>query len=409
MQTSMSIKLKNTTATHLGSMAIILMIALFCTNANKVQAQGKIPASAQLILQSGIQDGANGRNRIPLNRTDPAYTVDFLDIAPSIRLDVTFTDGTNSNPNDFLKSSAQNLVFDDVSGDPNDIIQVSYWNVDDKNPGRGKYAAQLTSTGKGVGRAYLKVSFRNAPGVSAWAPVEVVSGTAQNQPMAAGKQMSFVYLPEGNFLMGSRNPTHGEMPERRVKLSKGFWMQTTEVTQGQWQSVMGSLPTCEYGTLFPGGNKPVACVSWEDTQLFIAKLNAKNDGFKYRLPTAAEWEYAARAGTWSENLSYANEVAWYADNAGGTTHDVGTKQANPSGLYDMNGNVLEWVNDLFGDDYYGNYASVDPKGDSKGEARIYRGSCFNDKTEWVTPINFDAKLPTMRDGAVGFRLVRTPK
>ena len=143
----------------------------------------KIPSSlvsAKLSLQSVIQPGANGINRIPISRSGPAYTAEKLDIAPAIYLDVTFADGSKAGPRDYHQYSAENVIFDDTSGNPNGIIKVVYWNVDDNNPQLGKYAAQLTSTGKGVGTAYLKVSFRNALRVTASVPVEVVSG-AQSQ------------------------------------------------------------------------------------------------------------------------------------------------------------------------------------------------------------------------------------
>ncbi|MGK0391762.1 MAG: hypothetical protein ACI94Y_004529 [Maribacter sp.] len=135
----------------------------------------KAPVSAELSLQSGIQSGANGRNRIPLNRNDPAYTVDGLDINPAIYVYVTFSDGSTIGPHDYQTDYSDNLIIDDTSGDPNDLIKVSWWDKDSNNPSLGKYAAQLTSTGKGVGSAYLKMSLRDAPHVTASVLVEVVS------------------------------------------------------------------------------------------------------------------------------------------------------------------------------------------------------------------------------------------
>ena len=152
------------------------------------QPQNAGPVSAKLSLQSGLQPGAEGRNRIPMSRSDPAYTVGKLDIAPAIYLDVTFANGSKAGP-DYKKNFAQNIIFDDTSGDPHDIIKVVYWDVDSKNPQLGKYAAQLTSTGKGVGTASLKVSFRNAPGVTASVPVEVVSAAqSPQQPLVSSAQ-----------------------------------------------------------------------------------------------------------------------------------------------------------------------------------------------------------------------------
>ncbi|MEZ4883180.1 MAG: Vps62-related protein [Chitinophagales bacterium] len=137
---------------------------------------GKVPVSAVLSLQSGIQAGANGRNRLPINRNDPAATVQGLLSNPAIYLEVTFSDGTTAGPHDYHTDFADNVIFDDTSADPNDLIEISWWDKDYDNPAKGKYAAQLATTGKGVGNAYLKVSFKNAPSVQASVLVEVVSG-----------------------------------------------------------------------------------------------------------------------------------------------------------------------------------------------------------------------------------------
>ena len=144
------------------------------------------------------------------------------------------------------------------------------------------------------------------------------------------------------------------------------------MTQGQWQAVMGSNPS-----QFTGDpNRPVENVSWDDVQEFIRRLNAREGGATYRLPTEAEWEYAARAGTttrWSfgDDASQLGRYAWHDGNAGGQTHPVGQLQPNPWGLYDMHGNVWEWVQD-----WYGKYASgtaVDPAGPSSGSYHVFRG------------------------------------
>jgi len=134
---------------------------------------GIVPVSAELGLQSGIQSGANGLNRLAINRNDAAHTVRKLMISPAIYLDVTLSDGTKIGPHDYQTKFADNIIFDDTSGDPNDLIEIIWWDQDSKN---GKFAAQLTSTGKGVGSAYLKVSFKDAPHVTSQVLVEVVSG-----------------------------------------------------------------------------------------------------------------------------------------------------------------------------------------------------------------------------------------
>ena len=136
------------------------------------------PVSAKLRLQS---------DKIPISRTDPAFTELQLDKNPAIYVDVTFTDGSSAGPHAYHNEVAENVVFDDTTGDPNDLIEVVYWDVDPSKPELGKYGAQLTSTGKGVGPATLRVSFRNAPGVSASVQAVVVSGADAASPVT-GKQ-----------------------------------------------------------------------------------------------------------------------------------------------------------------------------------------------------------------------------
>jgi len=163
-------------------------------SAAQTQSHMKTPVNVVLGLQS---------DRIPLSYDDPAYTVDGLDKNPAIYLDVDFSDGT-SEGYDYKKFQAANIVFDDVSGDPNDIIQINYWDIDDNNPGAGKYAAQLTSTGNGVGTAQLYVSFRNAPHVRAAVTATVVSALAQlKSPISAELGLQSYTLP-----LDSNDPAH---------------------------------------------------------------------------------------------------------------------------------------------------------------------------------------------------------
>jgi formylglycine-generating enzyme required for sulfatase activity len=163
--------------------------------------------------------------------------------------------------------------------------------------------------------------------------------------------MQFVLLEAGTFHMGSSDGDDNECPVHTVDISHSFYLGTYEVMQGQWEAVMGRNPS-----QFPGRDHPVENVSWEEVQAFIGQLNAKEGGAKYRLPTEAQWEYAARAATvtaWSfgDDSRRLGEYAWYGENAGMQTHAVGQQQPNGWGLYDMHGNVWEWVQDWYGADY----------------------------------------------------------
>lgn len=193
-----------------------------------------------------------------------------------------------------------------------------------------------------------------------------------------GVSFKMVGVEGGTFTMGATSeqgtsdPYDDEYPTHSVTLSN-FSIGETEVTQELWQAVMGSNPS-----YFKGSNKPVEYVSWNDCQTFISRLNSLT-GKNFRLPTEAEWEYAARGGNKSRGYKYAgsntlSDVAWYSDNSSSTTHDVKGKQPNELGLYDMSGNVYEWCQDWFGT--YSSSAQTNPTGPASGSYRVLRGgSC----------------------------------
>ena len=169
--------------------------------------------------------------------------------------------------------------------------------------------------------------------------------------------------------------------------------------------IMGNNPSWYQGDM----NRPVELVSWEDVQEFIRRLNQKESETKYRLPKEAEWEYAARAGR-TTSYGFGNDVsqlgmyAWYDKNAGNATHPVGQKQSNPWSLYDMHGNVWEWVQDWYGS--YTAASSVDPTGPASGTSRVRRGgSSFND-SRFVRAARRFSSAPSNRDAGIGFRLAR---
>jgi formylglycine-generating enzyme required for sulfatase activity len=192
---------------------------------------------------------------------------------------------------------------------------------------------------------------------------------SQSKNATSGKNavdMEFVKIAPGEFIMGcSDGDTQcnaDEKPAHRVRITKAFEMGKYEVTQAQWRSVMNTNPSTVHGD-----NHPVETVAKSDAEEFLAKLNAQNDGYRYRLPTEAEWEYAARAGTKSAFAGKLSDIAWYSENSEDETHPVGTKKPNAWGLYDMEGNVREWVSDTYGANYYSNSPQDDPTGPAPGQ------------------------------------------
>ncbi len=218
-------------------------------------------------------------------------------------------------------------------------------------------------------------------------------------------EANMVYVEGGTFTMGATSEQGSdawdhEKPTHQVTLSS-FHLCKYEVTQELWQAVMGSNPSN-----FKGSKRPVEQVSWEDCQQFITKLNQLT-GKNYRLPTEAEWEYAARGGNRSNSYKYAGsnsigDVAWYTDNSSSTTHDVGTKRANELGLYDMAGNVYEWCSDWFGS--YSSGAQTNPHGASSGSYRVYRGGCWYSYARDCRVSDRNGSSPALRNYDVGLRL-----
>ena len=218
---------------------------------------------------------------------------------------------------------------------------------------------------------------------------------------------NMVYVQGGTFMMGadaSDNDAYkDEKPAHQVTLSS-YYICKYEVTQALWQEVMGSNPS-----RFKGDNLPVESVSWNDCQVFISKLNAMT-GQHYRLPTEAEWEFAARGGNSSRGYKYSgsstlSDVAWYGENSGNKTHLVGTKSPNELGLYDMIGNVREWCSDWYGD--YNSSAQTNPAGPSRGTYRVYRGGGWVDNARLCRASCRSNYAPGYRYGDLGLRLVRS--
>ena len=216
--------------------------------------------------------------------------------------------------------------------------------------------------------------------------------------------LEFVPVPAGSFVMGSAGGTGtpaNEHPQHSVRISKPFEMSKFEVTQRQWRWLLGTNPS-----RFVHTNRPVEEVTWFQVQEFIERLNQRNDGYRYRLPTEAEWEYAARGGGSDDYAGSFDRVAWYLNNSAGSTHEVGQKEPNAFGLYDMHGNVWEWCDDWYSANYYEKSPILDPQGPQTGKSRVLRGGSWRFGAHLQRAAVRFKLAPSIRGANYGFRLAR---
>ncbi len=226
-------------------------------------------------------------------------------------------------------------------------------------------------------------------------------------------EMKLVLIHRGSFTMGSPVDEVGRMPietSHEVTLSKSYYLGVYEVTQGEYEKVMGSNPST-----FNGARNPVETVSWNDAVSFCRKLSEipeeKAAGREYRLPTEAEWEYACRTTSttsysFGETAESLGDSGWIKENAGNKTHPVGEKKPNRWGLYDMHGNVSEWSQDWFGD--YPLDASTDPQGSNGGKYRVDRGGSWDAVAENCRSAFRGISDPPLRTSSFGFRVALSP-
>lgn len=228
-------------------------------------------------------------------------------------------------------------------------------------------------------------------------------GTCWREPRTG---MEFVWVPGGEFEMGNLfgEGFGSEKPVHEVELD-GFWLGRCPVTQEEWRKVIGQNPPY----VKKGSRYPVEKISWEDAQTFIQKLNGAEEN-RFRLPTEAEWEYAARSGGKREKYAggeHVDHVAWYNGNSEGTTHPVRRKAPNGLGLFDMSGNVWEWCQDWFDDEYYEKSPHTNPRGPSKGSYRVLRSGSWDSSPTYIRSSGRNYWDPSNGDFNTGFRLVRT--
>lgn len=258
---------------------------------------------------------------------------------------------------------------------------------------------------------YVAVTANNGFETSTYSNVELIQIVYSNQPGDVWADpltgMVFIWVPSGCYEMGcgswTTNCDSDEIPAHQVCLD-GFWIGKYEVTQGQWKSIIGSNPSAYDSS----DNYPVEKVSWNDSQNFINQINSQGT-YTFRLPTEAEWEYAARSGGNKEKYSGGDDVdsvAWYSSNSNGKTHEVGTKLPNGIGIHDMSGNVWEWCSDWYTGDYYSTSPTNNPQGPSSSNSRVARGSSWGGDSNHVRTTYRDSNSPDSTIDSLGLRLLR---
>ena len=337
------------------------------------------PSSATVLVDNKMVKGSNGVAKTTMPVGQHSYVV-FCDGYESEEGTVKLK---SSAPSDLQIRLSKEAVA--AASNANDVMQD---NVSESSTSSSSSQSATTTSG-----------FSSTPSLS--------SGNNEiSIPVKNGITIDMVKVEAGTFMMGAtyemQKPYDDEKPVHQVTLTNNYYMGKYEVTQSLWQVVMGSNPS-----KFKGDDLPVERVSWNDCQEFISKLNSMT-GRKFRLPTEAEWEYAARGGKKSRVYQYSgssniSDVAWYDGNSGSKTHPVGKKQANELGIYDMSGNVWEWCQD-----WYGSYVSTsqtNPSGANSGSFRVERGGCWT-YYEWnCRSSRRSCDTPYCRDSDLGLRLV----
>jgi len=351
------------------------------------------------------------KRRVNLAKTGYTPSTASLEILDASRQPIRMQPLVLSLP-DAPQVRLRGSVRDSSNGQPLAGVQVYSGNTRSSTDANGSYSLQLPSDPDNP--AYLLTFEKDGFQTRRSTLRPNTNGLLPEQRLQPNpspfQEPAMVSVRGGTFTMGCTSEQgsdcgEDEKPAHQVTVSD-FAIGQYEVTQKEWREVMGTNPSyfknCD--------NCPVEKVSWDDIQQFLTNLNAKT-GKTYRLPTEAEWEYAARGGSSSRGYKYAgsntlSDVAWYTDNSGSKTHPVGQKKANELGLYDMSGNVWEWCQDWYAD--YPTIRTSNPRRPSTGSIRVGRGGSWSGGVQYCRVAYRNGHTPFRRYRDVGFRLARTP-
>ena len=401
------------------------------TGAAQVDPHGPATGSARVIRGEDV-DGYSHRTRSAIRDPhSPGYRYDYVG-ARLLRMaepaERNQPPEADAGP-DQAAVVAELISLDGSGSSDADGDTLAYrWTEDGANLETGLLsdatAVSPTFTPSAAGRYQfiLMVNDGTVDGAPDTVVVTVSEATAHRDTtvaLAGGATMEFVWIEPGTFTMGSPTSEPGrgskEGPQHKVTITQGFWLGKYEITQGQWEAVMGTTPWSDQSYVQSNASHPAVYISWEDVQELVQALNAAAGDSPYRLPTEGEWEYACRAGAgtrWSfgDEEGELGEHAWYAENAWMADekygHAVGTKLSNPWGLFDMHGNVYEWVADWYGS--YSSESQVDPAGPSTGSYRVIRGGNFFNDARYTRSGYRVNTSPGLRINHIGARLLRTP-
>lgn len=310
--------------------------------------------------------------------------------------DASLEVGASTRMSFLHQSPTSSRAIDDVDVSPAGIVGIRQIGSLDR----------IEVTGVAPGEANIVV--RSGP-VSAAFRVTVTAGGGSSGLGVGFGDEQFSLIPAGSFQMGSTSGQSSEQPVRTVTISRPYFIQRTEVTQAQWRQVMAGTTLANPSSFASCGDScPVERVSWNDIQTFLARLNQQDPGKDFRLPTEAEWEYAARSGS-RDDYGIAGDpcrFAWTSDCGALASRAVGLGVSNAYGLHDMHGNVGELVNDRYSASYYSTGASIDPRGPRTGSSRSVRGGSFARPASDARSSARDAQGQSSPSGSVGFRLAR---